>query len=1048
MAKTILGKVSINPLGVWNEETLYTALDAVSLLGSSYISLVGNNSAPLSDTDHWMSLASKGDTGAAFTYEDFTPEQLALLALTFDKLTPEQKKEIEGKKGDPGDSAFKLWQREEGNEAKTYEEYKLYVQLPALTAAKTAESAAGLADAAAKKAQDAASEVQDGKTPVIQTGTTESVPPGSPSEISFIRDGENEEGQPIYTSHSKLTMGNPGKNFQVLGYYDTLADLQTSVITPVAGDTYGIGTEAPYLVYVYDGIGNTWKNNGAIQGPAGSSGKSARINTTTNFWQEYNDTTKEWKDTEYVAQYVKATAEKDGLMSKEDKKKLDDGATLFPLIGKKMLVLGDSLSSASGGSMESPAIGSWCQYVKALLDLSDTSRVIAQGGATCTDRSGTTIKPLKADWGGDNNVLSNQVYSVINHYKTNKGTAIEFVPDIIMIMIGTNNSHTTYPDPMWSSTVGDWKTCMYDQFVDTDFDLYDLTDSDKLQKYTDLREKRKKFYYAYRWAIEALLFWFPNASIYVLSPMANSGGRGQNIYEYTLPACLKVADFLSCGYIDVYSRSGLSYYSNTRQGNGWDKPWYTFDGTHPNFDAGMELVGRYVAKELQCQYFVKPAIKAIKVPMSGADTYYTISIVNANASTVFGTTNPSAIQQVIKGGSLTVNIIPADGCYVYSVEVDGVEQGEIASYTFDNVQANHELLVEFAQGSIPVLTSVSINSGASTTYDTNVIVLFGVAGPITHYKLSETSDLSGLPWIEGQSKTLDFALSSDYGPKTVYAQVKNLHGESNKKSSSIVLQERPAVTFTVTGQSNNDAYGIVIPATQEIAQGGNASLTATAKSGYIIESWANVTSSTGVGTASGSATLVNLQGDKIVTCNFRSDGKVALSFGWAFNDNGVIEDGITKVNMSNITTPNDKIPVGIISMNGKGATNYANVIGKITGDNSGIYPDKFLERSVVFTGTDGGNLSISNMVNGTYKIGILSNISSTAAWASYVATPSEVTIDINGAQKNPAKIIDNTDALTVFENIAVTDGVLRILINIPTVNKRFNVNVIEIEKIS
>lgn len=644
---------------------------------------------------------------------------------------------------------------------------------------------------------------------------------------------------------------------------------------------------------------------------------------------------------------------------------------LFPIKGKKMLVLGDSLSSAGGGSMEIPAVGSWCQYTKTLLNLSGESRVIANGGATCTDKSTTTIKTNKVDWGGDNNVLSNQVYSVINHYKTYKGTASEFAPDVIAIMIGTNNSHTTNPDPMWSSIVGDWKTCMYSQFIDTDYDLYDLSDGAQLQKYNTLRDIRKKFYSAYRWAIEALLYWFPNTSIYILSPMANSGGRGQNVFENTVKACKKVADFLSCGYIDVHNRSGLSYYSNTRKDNGWDSQWYTFDGTHPNFDAGMELVGRYVAKELQNQYFTKPPIKSIKVPMSTTDVYYNISIVNANADMSFGTTNPVDSTQVIKGGSLTVDIVPASGYEIYSVKIDGVEQGKITSYIFKNVQANHEIIVEFCVKSV----------------------------------------------------------------------------------------DPPIEKYMVSASSNNIDYGTVTPTSQEVIKGGTATMTANAKNGYVIESWAGVTSGNGVGTMSGTGTVTNVQANKEVICNFKANtpdppatDKTILSLNWGFNDNGAVEDGITKVYLKNTAAVNSDIPIGKICLNGKGALNYANTIGATTGNDSGIYPDKFLERGVLISGgtteTNNGYLTISDMENGLYKIGILTNISSKAVWSSYISDPSGVLIDINSIQKNPTKIIDNTNTLTIFENVVVENGILSIKFDISQTNMRCMINVIEIEKIA
>ena len=95
-----------------------------------------------------------------------------------------------------------------------------------------------------------------------------------------------------------------------------------------------------------------------------------------------------------------------------------------------------------------------------------------------------------------------------------------------------------------------------------------------------------------------------------------------------------------------------------------------------------------------------------------------------------------------------------------------------------------------------------------------------------------------------------------------------------------------------------------------------------------------------------------------------------------------------------------------------------------------------------------GNLSISEMNNGTYRVSLLTNISSKSNWAAYIADLSSVTIDVNGVAHNPVKIEDNTDALTVFENVVVENGVLSIKIDISQTNKRCMLNVIEIEKIN
>ena len=106
--RTILGKVGFSPRGEWNGETAYERLDVVSFIGSSFVSLSDDNKAQLTDATKWMPVAKKGDKGDAFTYDDFTPEQLAKLkgekgdAFIYDDFTPEQ---IEGLKQPATDAA-------------------------------------------------------------------------------------------------------------------------------------------------------------------------------------------------------------------------------------------------------------------------------------------------------------------------------------------------------------------------------------------------------------------------------------------------------------------------------------------------------------------------------------------------------------------------------------------------------------------------------------------------------------------------------------------------------------------------------------------------------------------------------------------------------------------------------------------------------------------------------------------------------------------------------------------------------------------------------
>lgn len=62
--------------------------------------------------------------------------------------------------------------------------------------------------------------------------------------------------------------GDTGSNFTILGYFDTLAALQAAVPNPKAGDAYGVGTAAPYDIYVWDSVHSKWVNNGNLQGNA------------------------------------------------------------------------------------------------------------------------------------------------------------------------------------------------------------------------------------------------------------------------------------------------------------------------------------------------------------------------------------------------------------------------------------------------------------------------------------------------------------------------------------------------------------------------------------------------------------------------------------------------------------------------------------------------------------------------------------------------------------------------------------------------------------
>ncbi|MBQ9685167.1 MAG: hypothetical protein IJV41_01290 [Oscillospiraceae bacterium] len=68
--------------------------------------------------------------------------------------------------------------------------------------------------------------------------------------------------------------GADGKSFVIAGYYDTFADLTAAMPEPETGTACGVGTAAPYDIYVWDEVNARWINNGSIQGVRGDRGET------------------------------------------------------------------------------------------------------------------------------------------------------------------------------------------------------------------------------------------------------------------------------------------------------------------------------------------------------------------------------------------------------------------------------------------------------------------------------------------------------------------------------------------------------------------------------------------------------------------------------------------------------------------------------------------------------------------------------------------------------------------------------------------------------
>ena len=84
--------------------------------------------------------------------------------------------------------------------------------------------------------------------------------------------GPQGERGPIGPVGPQGAKGDTGAGFLVKGYYATAAALSAAVTSPAAGDAYGVGTGEPYDIYIYDGVGARWVNNGPLQGAKGDTG--------------------------------------------------------------------------------------------------------------------------------------------------------------------------------------------------------------------------------------------------------------------------------------------------------------------------------------------------------------------------------------------------------------------------------------------------------------------------------------------------------------------------------------------------------------------------------------------------------------------------------------------------------------------------------------------------------------------------------------------------------------------------------------------------------
>ena len=323
--RTILGKVGFTPKGAWDAKKKYDRLDVVSQAGASFLSLLDENTALLTDATKWMVIAIKGD------------------------------------KGDQGYT----------------------VQLKIGTVGSGDQPSVSLTDAGVDEQGNPVKEInfvlkrgKTGYTPIIEVGTVTTVDPKNEATIELIDNGLSEEGVQKYLLNASIPRGEtglPGKgagNVYVIG--DNLEVGKKYLFVPAASGS----TEGSFIEYVPPTIPEhpsfstrssglykiTVNNQGHVTDvaavtkeditalgipgqdtdtvythPGFTARSSGLYKITVNNQGHVTGVTAVTKEDitalgipaqDTNTTYTAATTQKDGLMSKTDKQKVDDSLRL------------------------------------------------------------------------------------------------------------------------------------------------------------------------------------------------------------------------------------------------------------------------------------------------------------------------------------------------------------------------------------------------------------------------------------------------------------------------------------------------------------------------------------------------------------------------------------------------------------------------------------------------------------------------------------------------------------------------------------------------
>ena len=253
-------------------------------------------------------------------------------------------------------------------------------------------------------------------------------------------------------------------------------------------------------------------------------------------------------------------------------------------IGKNLLILGDSISTGIYYS----------KYLPSLLLLNKMYNV-AVASATLCDRSTTSGYDGNPTWSVDaGNVLGNQVQKVINNPSDYTDV------DIILIAGGTNDGTPTAEENTTDGVESFFTSNDGEDVINCTAPTFDSSDT--------YQTSRKRFAGALRYSVSRLEVLYPNAKIFLSTPIQRRIGSGKiTTLQRKQQIINKIAERLSvnilrtgecCGILQDFEYGGYYWDSSQATESLPKKGRDLVDGLHPN-ENGSKKMAEYIANQIE-----------------------------------------------------------------------------------------------------------------------------------------------------------------------------------------------------------------------------------------------------------------------------------------------------------------------------------------------------------------------------------------------------------------------------------------------------------------